>query len=50
MKAAPVSPQAEARSESAPAPGARWEPPRFEVIPLDCEITAYAPAGDEPLF
>lgn len=27
-----------------------YEPPRFVVIPLDCEITAYAPAGDEPLF
>jgi len=43
-------PQAEARGESAPAPAVRWEAPRFEVIPLDCEITAYAPAGDEPLF
>jgi hypothetical protein len=32
-----------------PAP-ARWEPPAFEVIPLDCEITAYAPDGDDPLF
>jgi hypothetical protein len=37
-----------------PSPGAprqrvaRYEPPRFEVIPLDCEITAYAPDG-EPL-
>ena len=27
-----------------------WLPPRFEVIPLDCEITAYAPDGDDPLF
>jgi hypothetical protein len=26
-----------------------WEPPRFEVISLDCEITAYAP-DDRPLF
>lgn len=24
--------------------------PAFEVIPLDCEITAYAPDGDDPLF
>jgi hypothetical protein len=32
-----------------PAPS-RWEPPAFEVIPLDCEITAYAPDGDGPLF
>ena len=29
---------------------ARWEPPAFEVIPLDCEITAYAPDGNDPLF
>ena len=29
-----------------------YEPPRFEVISLDCEITAYAPDGDadQPLF
>jgi hypothetical protein len=26
-----------------------WETPRFEVISLDCEITAYAP-DDRPLF
>jgi coenzyme PQQ precursor peptide PqqA len=31
-------------------PAPRWERPAFEVIPLDCEITAYAPAGDDPLF
>lgn len=24
-----------------------YEPPRFEVIPLDCEITAYAPIDDD---
>ncbi len=24
-----------------------YEPPRFEVIPLDCEITAYAPLDDD---
>ena len=29
---------------------AGWEPPAFEVIPLDCEITAYAPDGNDPLF
>jgi hypothetical protein len=28
----------------------RYESPSFEVIELGCEITAYAPAGDEPLF
>lgn len=27
----------------------RYEPPRFEVICLACEISAYAPDGD-PLF
>jgi len=27
-----------------------WSRPRVEVIPLDCEITAYAPDGDLPLF
>jgi hypothetical protein len=29
---------------------ARDPRPRFEVIPLDCEITAYAPDGGDPLF
>lgn len=28
----------------------RYAPPDFDVIPLDCEITAYAPDGDDPLF
>jgi hypothetical protein len=28
---------------------AAWEAPRFEVISLDCEITAYTP-DDRPLF
>ena len=27
-----------------------YERPAFEVIPLDCEITAYAPDGGDPLF
>jgi hypothetical protein len=36
-----------ARDEAEPRP---YEPPRFEVIPLDCEITAYAPADGDPLF
>ena len=35
---------------AAPAPAAQtWQPPRFEVISLDCEITSYAP-DDQPLF
>ena len=27
-----------------------YEPPSYEVISLDCEITSYAPDGDRPLF
>jgi len=27
-----------------------YQPPAFEVIALDCEITAYAPDGGDPLF
>ena len=27
-----------------------WARPAYEVIALDCEITAYAPDGDFPLF
>ena len=33
-----------------PERAGRYEPPACEVIPLDCEITAYAPDGDTPLF
>jgi hypothetical protein len=38
--------------ETAPVqPAQAYEPPAFEVISLDCEITAYAPDdGDAPLF
>jgi hypothetical protein len=28
----------------------RYEPPRFELICLACEISAYAPDSDQPLF
>ncbi len=28
----------------------RYEPPRYELICLACEISAYAPDGDLPLF
>jgi hypothetical protein len=28
----------------------RYEPPRFELISLACEISAYAPDSDLPLF
>ena len=27
-----------------------WVHPAFEVIAVDCEITAYAPDGDFPLL
>ena len=27
-----------------------WVEPAYEVIALDCEITAYAPDGDFPLL
>ncbi len=41
----------DARPPQNEAPGATvWATPRFEVIPLDCEITAYAPDGGDPLF
>jgi hypothetical protein len=44
-----------ARVAASPAQGSAtshtaWARPSFEVIPLDCEITAYAPDGDSPLF
>jgi hypothetical protein len=31
-------------------PQTRYEPPRFELICLACEISAYAPDSDLPLF
>ena len=40
---------ARADVDSSRSPG-RWQSPAFQVIPLDCEITAYAPDGDDPLF
>jgi hypothetical protein len=36
------------RSPQATGP-ATWQP-QFEVLALDCEITAYAPDGNDPLF
>jgi hypothetical protein len=32
------------------ATDSRYEPPRYEVICLACEISAYAPDSDLPLF
>lgn len=39
----------EVAPQPAPSAAGSWEPPRFEVISLDCEITSYAP-DDQPLF
>ena len=36
-------------AESLRSAAPSWEPPRFQVISLDCEISAYAP-DDQPLF
>jgi len=40
----------ECRTERGRQSQQTWAKPSFEVIPLDCEITAYAPDGDSPLF
>jgi hypothetical protein len=36
--------------ETAGSAAAGYEPPRYEVICLACEVSAYAPDGDIPLF
>jgi len=36
--------------EAPRAGAAPYAPPTLEVIGLACEISAYAPAGDDPLF
>ena len=33
-----------------PSEDSRYQPPTIEVICLACEISAYAPDGDLPLF
>ena len=38
------------RPELATPETTRYEPPRFELICLACEISAYAPDSDLPLF
>ena len=45
----PTTARTETARPAAAPPSSSWEPPRYRVIPLDCEITAYAP-DDEPLF
>ena len=37
------------RSPKSTQPQPAWAKPSFELISLDCEITAYAPDGDLPL-
>ena len=46
----PMNELLEPRTESNSAEARDFERPAFEVIPLDCEITAYAPDGGDPLF
>jgi hypothetical protein len=44
------NPRSERSPENPPAARPTWAKPSFELISLDCEITAYAPDGDTPLF
>jgi hypothetical protein len=41
------TPQAQSSAENE---SRAWQKPGYELIALDCEITAYAPDGDPPLF
>jgi hypothetical protein len=49
MRLPNTDPTPGARPELA-TPETRYEPPRFELICLACEISAYAPDSDLPLF
>jgi hypothetical protein len=49
MRLPNTDPNPVARPELA-TPETRYEPPRFELISLACEISAYAPDSDLPLF
>ena len=40
----------EIQADSVPSEACAYPRPAFEVIPLDCEITAYAPDDGAPLF
>jgi hypothetical protein len=44
------NPRSASSQESPQTPPPAWTRPGFELIALDCEITAYAPDGDQPLF
>jgi hypothetical protein len=48
--AAHVAIDAMAAPERSEADRPSWQRPRFTLIPLDCEISAYAPDGEDPLF
>jgi hypothetical protein len=46
-------PNPDSKPIATPEPAAtvnRYEPPRYELISLACEISAYAPDSDLPLF
>ncbi len=45
--AAPAAASVRSRPEGS---STRWEAPRYELICLACEISAYAPDEDGPLF
>jgi hypothetical protein len=49
MRSPNIDPNPVPRPELA-IPETRYEPPRFELICLACEISAYAPDSDQPLF
>jgi hypothetical protein len=44
------NPRSDRTPESSQPNPRAWAKPSFELISLDCEITAYAPDGDTPLF
>jgi hypothetical protein len=46
----PNDPKARASQATPEATPRSWLAPTFDLIALDCEITAYAPDGDTPLF
>ncbi len=47
---ATVNPDSAPIATPEPATDVRYEPPGYELICLACEISAYAPDGDLPLF
>jgi hypothetical protein len=51
-ESAPPAPQRTQRAAPGTGAGAPagYQPPSYQVICLACEISAYAPDGDPPLF